>query len=242
MTTPPYEHFRGKSVPEHLKEARIKGAQAAAELHGLEVSGLKAACIDALRDTSMVAVFLHVQPLFPFSWIAVFLLAWILWKTCRSAILGWARLHKLHRVIEEEKWEIEHQREQEREELRELYQARGFSEPLLSQVTDTLMADDNRLLQVMLDEELGLPLESFEHPIKQASGAFLGGFIPAIVTLLLGMFFSSFVVIASLFCLFIGGGLIMTWLERGSLISSFAWNVAVFGLCLGSFYFLTHLT
>ncbi len=35
------------------------------------------------------------------------------------------------------------------------------------------MADDNRLLRVMLEEELGLTLEAYEHPLKQAFGALL---------------------------------------------------------------------
>lgn len=246
MTTP-NDHFQGKSVPEHLKEARLKGAQAAAELHGLEVSGLKAAFVDAVRDGSMAAAFLFIplclvpslSSCFVFGYL--FLLGWVIWKTCRSAALGWARLGKLHRVISEERWEIEHNREQEREELQEVYQARGFSEPLLTQVIDVLMADDNRLLQVMLDEELGLPLEAYEHPLKQAFGAFLGALIPTTISFLVCRFFCPTVLLTLLLVSFILSSLWMTKLERGSLIHSFVWNLAIFGLCTGSLYFLTKL-
>ena len=80
----------------------------------------------------------------------------------------------MHRIIEEERWEIEHHRPQEKEELRALYQAKGFTGRLLDEAVEVLMADDNRLLQVMLQEELGFRLESEEHPLKQATGAILG--------------------------------------------------------------------
>ena len=65
-----------------------------------------------------------------------------------------------------------------------------FSGKLLDEVIDVLMADDNRLLQVMLEEELGLSLETYEHPLKQAAGAFFG-VIGAATLLGLGLFLFS---------------------------------------------------
>ena len=58
----------------------------------------------------------------------------------------------------EERFEIAHHRGQEKEELTELYALKGFKGELLDQVINVLMADDNRLLSVMLEEELGLEL------------------------------------------------------------------------------------
>ena len=224
-------HFQGKSTLEHLIEARKKGAFASAEIHGAEISGWQAALFDAMRDTSLVAAFLallHISYLHTL----LFLVGWVLWKTTRSASLGWMRLHRVHRLIEEERFEIEHHREQEREELLELYAAKGFSGPLLSQVVDVLMADDNRLLQVMLEEELNLPLQSYEHPLQQASGAFVGSLLVLIYTALLYRFFPL-----PLLLPFLSATLLAAKQERATLFSSCLWNIAFFLLCLGTLYF-----
>lgn len=47
-------HFDGKSVLEHLKEARSRGAFASAEIHGVEAPG----CISAGTDSSKETAFL----------------------------------------------------------------------------------------------------------------------------------------------------------------------------------------
>ena len=145
-------HFEGKSVVEHLKTARAKGALASAEIHGTEMPGHLSAAADAARETSVVLLLLWIllpsQPTLFFLFAAGF----FLWKIGRSALLGWARLERLHRVIEEERWEIEHQRQQEREELEALYQAKGLTGKLLDETVSVMMADDNRLLRIMLEE------------------------------------------------------------------------------------------
>ncbi len=242
MPHPASEHFQGKTIPDHLKEARKKGAQASAEIHGTEISGHEAAFADSLRDTALVwALVAELSFAFLPSKEAILLTllllgGWTLWKTCRSALLGWARLERLHRVIEEERWEIQHHRPQEREELMELYQVKGFEGELLTEVLDVLMADENRLLQVMLTEELGLSLETYEHPLKQASGAFLG----AITVLALGGL--SYLLLPHVGVFFVAGALFVTGslrtakIENIKLLPSFVWNVAVFVLTLG----LTH--
>jgi hypothetical protein len=106
-----------------------------------------------------------------FLMLSLFSFGWAVWKTGRSALLGWGRMERLHRLIEEERWEIQHHRAQERRELGEMYRAKGFDGKLLEEVLDVLMSDDNRLLKVMLEEELGLTLEAYEHPLRQAIGA-----------------------------------------------------------------------
>jgi hypothetical protein len=169
------DHFEGKTAAEHLKEARQKGSAATEEPHGLELPGFRFAACDAAKETSLLLLLLSVAfpsaPLLLFASIAGVLL---LWKTGRSALVGWARLERLHRLIEEERWEIEHNRPQEREELTALYAAKGLKGKLLDDVISVLMADDSRLLQLMLEEEMGLTLEAQEHPLKQALGAALG--------------------------------------------------------------------
>jgi hypothetical protein len=124
-------HFEGKTVVEHLKEARAKGARASAEIHGAEMPGHFSAAADAARETAVVLLLLWI--LFPdiSALFYIFAAGYFFWKVGRSALLGWARLERLHRVIEEERWEIEHERPQERQELAALYEAKGLKGKLL---------------------------------------------------------------------------------------------------------------
>src|SRR5690242_14153077 len=129
---PPSDHFRGKSVVDHLKEARTKGMQASHETHGIEMPGHYAAGADAAKETAIVFLILWVLSLFIsfpvslFIILSLFAFGWTIWKTGRSALLGWARMERLHRLIEEERWEIQHHRQQERKELAEMYRVKGF--------------------------------------------------------------------------------------------------------------------
>jgi vacuolar iron transporter family protein len=75
------------------------------------------------------------------------------------------RLNHYERELDRERREIREDPEQEREEVRSLYAAKGFREPLLTQITDTLCADDDRLLKVMMEEELGMFIQPMNHPL-----------------------------------------------------------------------------
>lgn len=237
-------HFEGKSVPEHLKEARIRGAQATAEIHGTELSGKKAAFADSVRDTSLTLclLWLLLSSFLPYeqtvSVLAIFAGGWTIWKTGRSAGFGRARLERLHRIIEEERWEIEHNRAQEREELTELYRSKGFEGELLEKVIQVLMADDNRLLQVMLDEELGIPLEAYEHPLQQASGAFFGSLLPFACLGLIYLFLPLALIPYVFLGLFLATGIVTTTLERARPLPAFVTNLALFLCSAGLVYFL----
>jgi len=179
-----YQHFDGKSPLEHLKAARKKGLLASESVHGVEPSGAIIAAADSAREaavflTLLTVAFTFLQIPHQLCLLLLFSSMLFIWKTCRSALWGWSRLEKIHRLISQEKWEIEHHREQEKEELLELYQAKGFKDKQLEEVVEVLMADDNRLLQVMLEEELGLSLGSFEHPLRQCIGAGIGVLVGA---------------------------------------------------------------
>lgn len=67
--------------------------------------------------------------------------------------------------LDRERAEIRDHFEQEKEEVRVLYAAKGFGGSLLRQVVDTLAADDDRLLKVMMEEELGLSMHHMNHPL-----------------------------------------------------------------------------
>ncbi len=245
MTLPPSsDHFHGKNVVEHLKDARAKGAVASAEIHGTEMPGHLAAFADASKEMAFALLILWM--VFSFAippsqvWIPLsfFSAGWLIWKTGRSALLGWARIERLHRVIEEERWEIEHHRAQEKAELTEMYRAKGLQGKLLEEVIEVLMADDNRLLRVMLEEELGLTLEAYEHPLKQAFGAAMGTLVTALFCIIGLYTFRSF---GLPLCTAIVIGLAAAQsarLERNNVSHAVIWNLAIAGLTGGSVYFL----
>ncbi|NNM43886.1 MAG: hypothetical protein HKM07_06040, partial [Chlamydiae bacterium] len=121
MSSPNPPHFEDKSVYQHVKEARNKGLYTSMEAHGIEIPGRYAAGLDCAKDTAitlqllfvaMTALSLSLHQIFLGT--LLFSMGWLIWKTGRSALLGWSRLERLHRLIEEERWEIEHHRAQER--------------------------------------------------------------------------------------------------------------------------------
>ncbi len=243
-----HDHFKGKDAVSHVAEARADGIVSANELHGTEIPGHISAFADSARDTliaggGVILLFqtLQIAPSRAALLLGIFFCGWALWKMGRSAWLGWSRLERLHRVLAQEKWEIEHNRQQEREELGVLYAAKGFEGKLLEDVLDVLMADGDRLLKVMVEEELGLTLESQVHPLKQGIGAGLG--VCAAGAILVAAF-SYFGILG----MFIAGGitlLLTAWasakLGDNLTIPAMVWNLGLAALSLGFIYFLLQL-
>ena len=244
----PHAHFEGKKAFEHVMSARLKGRSASAEIHGTEMPGHWSAFADAAKETSLILlviwpilVALHTSPNNIYWILVVFSLGWLIWKTGRSATLGWARLERMHRVIEEERWEIEHHRLQEREEVRAFYEAKGFSGPLLDEVVAILMADDNRLLEVMLKEELGFNLESMEHPLKQALGAAFGVISSFLIMTIALMIFPPF---GTVLCAALMIGLstgIAARLDRNHVTKAVVWNLSIAALASSVAYFAVQI-
>jgi len=231
-------HLEGKTIPEHLKEARKKGSHASSEIHGAEPPGYLFAATDSAKETALImAVITLIMPeslhLF-----LLFLPGWCIWKFARSSFLGWQRLQRVHRLIEEERWEIEHHRATEKEELMELYRLKGFSGKMLEEVVEVLMADDNRLLQVMLEEELGLTLETYEHPLKQGVGAFLGTLFSGGILLLLLYFFGLWGLLSGTLLIVAISSAIFTKNERNKISAAVTWNIAFLILVAAITYFM----
>ncbi len=235
-------HFEGKSVLEHLKEARSRGAFASAETHGTEAPGCISAGSDSAKETAFVLLLISIlfHPVSPTTLI-LFSIAWFLWKTGRSALLGWARIERLHRLIQEEKWEIEHNREEERQELTALYKTKGLSGKLLEDVISVFMADDNRLLSIMLEEEMGLTLEVFEHPLKQSSGAAIGVLASSSLFISTFIFFPLYGPLIISACIIGISSYIAAKQDRSRTLEALIWNLSAAALAGGTLYFLTQL-
>lgn len=225
------DHFRGKTAARHLAEMRSSGISSSLEIHGAEAPGPFFAFLDAARETAVLfTASLLVLESFDFLWgqkvafVVAFVVGWSFWKGARSSFLSWSRLQRVHRLVSEEQQEIEANRAQEREELMALYGEKGFSGDLLEKVVDVLMADQDRLLRVMLQEEMGLRLEEQSHPLIQGLCA-AAGVVTSVVVLLpfsLGCSLQVLTVCAALFTACIGG--LFAKLEKNDGISAFLWN------------------
>jgi len=82
-----------------------------------------------------------------------------------------------------EEWEIENIPEGETEELRQIYEKKGFKEPLLEQVVSVLTSDRENWLDTMMLEELNIVVEE-KSPVKSALATFIAFVVVGIIPLL----------------------------------------------------------
>ncbi len=237
------DHFEGQDAYEHVLQ---KKNELASEIHGDELPGHYGAFLDACRDMAvLLMVFWTISYVLqlPFKQttlvLIIFTLVWALWKTIRSTWFSWTLLERLHRVLEEERYEIENHRDQEREELTALYASKGFQGELLDDVIDVLMADDERLLKVMMEEEMGLNLEHYEHPVKIGLGAALGALITGGLLIGIQWILPLYGLVALAIVIKSISGMLMASLQKNEILSAFIWNAGASIVILGVSYFLT---
>lgn len=89
--------------------------------------------------------------------------------------------YRKHREIEA--WEVDHLPEKEREEIREIYARKGFEGDLLDKVVDTITADKERWIDVMMKEELEM-VEDTRSPLASAAATFASFVVVGTVPLL----------------------------------------------------------
>ncbi len=93
--------------------------------------------------------------------------------------------YKKHEKIEY--WEVDHLPEKEKEEIRDIYRAKGFEGQILEDIVATITADRDRWVDVMMKEELEMSEET-KSPWAMGAVTFLSfqlfGFIPLLVFVL----------------------------------------------------------
>lgn len=86
-----------------------------------------------------------------------------------------------------EYWEVDNLPEKEKEEVRDIYRAKGFEGELLEQIVGTITQDKDRWVDVMMKEELEMSEET-KSPLTMGAVTFLSflifGFIPLITYVL----------------------------------------------------------
>lgn len=152
-----------------------------------------------------------------------------------------AQLRHCERELRREREEIRTQPEWEREEMRAIYEAKGFSGEILERILDTLCSDDDRLLKVMLEEELGIFFEQWNHPVLiglVTGGAALAGGLTVAGAALSGTVWAAPVaaagVIAATAVIRNGG------VHAGAAESFGRWSIATIAVA-GMAYFLSQL-
>lgn len=94
-----------------------------------------------------------------------------------------------HKELEREKYEIENMPLEEEQEIREIYEKKGFQGELLEDVVKVLTSDKRVWLMTMMQEELGLtPIEDSQ-PLKSAFSIGISSFFGAMIPLFPFMIF-----------------------------------------------------
>lgn len=112
-----------------------------------------------------------------------------------------------HSEIQRERDEIQKWPDRERDEIRTIYRNKGFRGELLDRIVSHITADPDRWSDVMMREELGMAVESFDEPLRSALTVGLaylaGAAVPVIGYVFLpphpGLIFSAIATIATLF-------------------------------------------
>ena len=238
----------GKRALDYAEEAHARGIIASAEQNGVETAGAVSAAADAARETGVTLLLLWALLVFfplsswqVFSLLAIFLTGWLVWRYGRASWLAWSRLERLHRLLAEKRWEIEHHRNDEREVLRSLYRAKGLSGDLLDQVIEVLMADEDRLLRIMVEEEFGLSLAIHDHPLMQGLGAAIGVALASIVCLPLTLLNPTYGLLTGALAVVGLSAAISAHFERNDRIPALVWTVGMGVLAMSFVYFLMDL-
>jgi vacuolar iron transporter family protein len=94
----------------------------------------------------------------------------------------------LNKRIATERYEIQHEPDEERAELRAIYRQKGLTGPLLDRVVEHLTADEHRWHQAMVHDELGVVEDKHISPWKQGLqiglSFVIGGLISTVPVLL----------------------------------------------------------
>ncbi len=165
---------------DHITEARHRAREVfSGEAHLSDVDDWRRTFVsarDALTLLWITWVGLHGlgDPPYTVNLLVALAVAMALWRGISTGRATLTKIQYYATELDRERSEIQHHFEHEKEEVRALYAAKGFRPPLLDQIVDTLAADDDRLLKVMMEEELGLSMHHMSHPLAVGLWNFAG--------------------------------------------------------------------
>lgn len=175
---------------EHVSEARMRARiLLSSEAHVGAVDDWRRALVSA-RDTLLLICLIWAtllgfgHPDFSGQMLTVMAVGIALFFGVSTGRATHLQVQYFSEELERERSEIRDHFEHECEEVRELYAAKGFHGPLLDQVVDTLTSDDDRLLKVMMEEELGLLVHHVTHPLLVGVWNFTGSVLVGLMVAL----------------------------------------------------------
>ncbi|MEM4634132.1 MAG: VIT1/CCC1 transporter family protein, partial [Candidatus Anstonellaceae archaeon] len=147
------------------------------------------------------------------------------------------------RELEQEKWEIEHLPEIEREEIKLIYMRKGLRGRELAQMVKSVTKNKELWLSVMMSEELGLSPIERSNPVKAALIVGVSAIIGSIIPLIPFFFFQAsesiaFSLIISTLSLFAFGAYkakvtVGNWFKSGIEMVSVGMAAAIVGYLVG---------
>lgn len=150
----------------------------------------------------------------------------------------------LESEIKRELYEIENMPERERQEIEDIYLAKGFKGEELKTIVDKITSDKDVWIKTMLTEELNLNLDIAGSPLKSALtmfGAFLlGGILPIIPFFFIHGFTALLIAIGvSIMSSFIVGAIKSrmarkNWVKGGIEMAGLGTGIALIGYGIGA--------
>lgn len=150
----------------------------------------------------------------------------------------------LESEIKRELYEIENMSDRERQEIEDIYLAKGFKGEELKTIVDKITSDKDVWLKTMLTEELNLNLDIAGSPLKSALtmfGAFLlGGILPIIPFFFIHGFTALLIAIGvSIMSSFIVGAIKSrmarkNWVKGGIEMAGLGTGIALIGYGIGA--------
>lgn len=94
-----------------------------------------------------------------------------------------ARLEYIEKERKREEWEIDNMEESERQEIRDIYEKKGFTSDLLDEIVRVITARKKVWVDTMMKEELGL-IEDGRKPLDTAASTMFGFVVIGIIPLI----------------------------------------------------------
>ena len=155
----------------------------------------------------------------------------------------------LESEIKREEFEIESVPEKEKDEIEEIYRAKGFQGEVLDKVVTTITSNKKVWLKTMLTEELGVNLEIVGNPLRGALvmfGSFLiGGILPILPYFVVkaGLISSSYAIASAIGISIISSFTVgaikariakKNWIKGGLEMAGLGTGIALIGYGIGS--------
>ncbi len=221
--------LNGKNLPSHTEAAHIPGGGIIRELvfganDGLVAAFAVASGVNGAGVKSSVILIAGLAELIGGT-ISMALGAYLSTKSQIEYYRG---------EMNREAYEVDNFPEVERQEIREIYESKGFKDEILEKIISHITSDRKRWVEIMMNEELGLSLDPSTSPSKSAvatGGAYaFGALMPVIPYMFMqpgsGLLASAAVTLTVLF----GVGAAKTIVTGKNLLRSGFESMAIGGL------------